>query len=245
MTIQSRTVEYRRNDTVFEGYFAWNAAAARPVPVVLIAHAWGGVGDFERARARDLAELGYAGFCADLYGKGVRGSGPEENAKLMRPFLDDRSFLQGRLQLAVDVAGRQDGVDASRMAAIGYCFGGLCVLDLARIRSRVQGVVSFHGLFHPPGNTAGNPIDAKVLALHGWDDPLVPPEQVVALAAELTEAGADWQIHGYGHTAHAFTNPEANDPDHGAQYSGSADRRSWQATVDFLGELFPSPAPDR
>jgi len=238
MTIQTKAVEYSQDDTTFEGYFAWNDAATGPQPCVLVSHAWGGLGEFEQARARDLAELGYAAFCLDLYGKGVRGASPEENAELMQPFLEDRAMLQSRLTLAVDVAAQQAGVDASRMAAIGYCFGGLCVLDVARVGTAVLGVVSFHGIFHPPGNTEGNDIKARVLALHGWNDPLATPEQVVALAGELTAAGSDWQIHAYGHTVHAFTNPAANDPAHGTVYSESADRRSWQALVNFLEELF-------
>ena len=237
MTIQTQAVDYSQDETTFEGYYAWNETAAAPYPCVLIAHAWGGPGEFEQARARDLAELGYAAFCLDLYGKGVRGTSPEENAELMQPFLEDRAMLQNRLNLAVEVAGGQADVDASRMAAIGYCFGGLCVLDMARVDAAVLGVVSFHGLFHPPGNTEGNAIKAKVLALHGWDDPMATPEQAVALAAELTAAGADWQIHGYGHTVHAFTNPAANDPGK-TVYSESADRRSWQAMANFLEELF-------
>ena len=238
MTIQTTAVDYNQDDTTFEGYFAWDDAAAEPYPCVLVAHAWGGQGEFEQARARALAELGYAAFCIDLYGKGVRGSGPEENAQLIQPFLEDRTLLQSRMQLAVAVAGQQPGVDASRLAAIGYCFGGLCVLDTARVGAAVLGVVSFHGLFHPPGNTQGNAINAKVLALHGWDDPMATPDQAVALAAELTAAGCDWQIHGYGHTLHAFTHPEANDPGFGTVYSEVADRRSWQAMTGFLEELF-------
>lgn len=238
MSIQTSIVEYSQDGVTFEGYLARDDAAAEPRPVVLVSHAWGGAGDFEHARARDLAELGYTGFSLDLYGKGVRGSNPEENAALMQPFLDDRELLQKRMRLAVEVASGQDGADASRVAAIGYCFGGLCVLDLARIGAGLRGVVSFHGLFHPPGNTGGNRITAKVLALHGWDDPMATPENVVALAAELTGAGADWQIHGYGHALHAFTNPQANDPDHGVAYDATADRRSWQAMVNFLEEIF-------
>ncbi len=238
MTIQTQVVEYNQDSVNFESYFAWNDAAAQPGPCVLVAHAWGGLGEFEQARARDLAELGYAALCIDLYGKGVRGSNPEENSKLMQPFLDDRTMLQSRLTLAVDVASQQEVVDASRMAAIGYCFGGLCVLDMARVGAAVLGVVSFHGIFHPPGNTEGNDITAKVLALHGWDDPLATPEQAVALAAELTAAGADWQIHGYGHTVHAFTNPAAQNPSLGTVYSESAERRSWRALVNFLEEIF-------
>ena len=238
MTIQTSIVDYIQDGTTFEGYLAWDDASKAPRPAVLVSHAWGGAGDFEHARVRDLAELGYTGFSLDLYGKGVRGGNNEENAALMQPLLDDRALLQRRLTRAVEIAAGQDGVDASKIAAIGYCFGGLCVLDLARIGADVRGVVSFHGLFFPPGNTGGNRIAAKVLALHGWDDPMVPPDLVVALATELTEAGADWQIHGYGHALHAFTNPAANDPGHGTVYNPDADRRSWQAMVNFLEELF-------
>ena len=138
----------------------------------------------------------------------------------------------------MDVLAAQDEVDGSRLAATGYCFGGLCVLDLARTGRDFRGAVSFHGLFNSPGNTGGNAINAKVLALHGWDDPMVPPESVVELASEMTAAGADWQIHAYGHTAHGFTNPKANMPDHGLFYQADADRRSWQALECFLRELF-------
>ncbi len=238
MTIQTRTIDYSQADDTFEGFLAWDDSVSGPRPAVVISHAWGGAGEFEQARARDLAELGYVGFALDLYGKGIRGSNPEENAKLMQPFLGDRSLLQSRMQLAVDVVRDQAEVDTARIAAMGYCFGGLCVLDLARTGADVLGVASFHGLFVPPGNTSGNKITAKVLALHGWGDPLAPPDQVVALAEELTEAGSDWQIHGFGNTLHAFTNPQAKDPANGFQYSEAATRRSWKMLEDFLAEIF-------
>jgi dienelactone hydrolase len=238
VSIQTKTIDYSQDGETFEGFLAWDESNSGPRPGIVISHAWGGAGGFEQERARDLAQLGYVGFCLDLYGKGVRGSSPEENSKLMQPFLADRALLQKRMRLAIDVAGQQDQIDARKVAAMGYCFGGLCVLDLARTGGDVLGVVSFHGLFVPPGNTTGNKITAKVLALHGWDDPMVPPDAVVGLAAELTEAGADWQIHGFGHTKHAFTNPEAKDPAHGLQYNESAKNRSWKMLVDFLAEIF-------
>ena len=238
MTIKTKTIDYSQDGEIFEGFLAWDDGTGGPRPGIVISHAWGGAGDFEQDRARDLAKLGYVGFCLDLYGKGVRGASAEENAKLMQPFLADRALLQNRMQLAVEIASQQDEVDAAKVAAMGYCFGGLCVLDLARTGADICGAVSFHGLFTPPGNTAGKKIKAKVLALHGWDDPMVPPEAVVALAPELTEAGADWQIHGFGHTMHAFTNPQANDPSHGLAYKESAERRSWKMLVDFLDEIF-------
>jgi dienelactone hydrolase len=204
----------------------------------MVCHAWGGRSEFENDKAIELAKLGYAGFALDLYGKGVLGSGPEENSVLMQPFLDDRPMLQQRLLLSLQTMREQPEVDPSSTAAIGFCFGGLCVLDIARTGEDLDGVVSLHGLFGSPGNTTANTIKAKILALHGWDDPMAPPDAVVALAEELTSMGADWQLHGFGNTMHAFTNPQANDPDFGTVYSDSADRRSRVALQNFLAELF-------
>ena len=230
-------VEYEHEGAVLEGFMAWDDTRGGPLPGVLVSHAWGGRGDLECDKARELASLGYCGFALDVYGKGIRGSGPEENAKLMQPFLEDRGLLQSRMAAALETLRAQEEVDAARCAAIGFCFGGLCVLDLARTGSDVRGVVSLHGLFNPPGNTAGTQIRAKVMALHGHDDPMVPVEAVNALEAELSEAGADWQIHVYGGTMHAFTNPQANDPAHGTVYNAVANRRAWVVTRDFLEEV--------
>ena len=208
------------------------------MPGVMVCHAWAGRGEFEIGKARAITEEGYAAFAVDLYGKGVLGRDKDENMRLMTPFMQDRAMLQARLKLALKAFGTQDEVDSKRIAAIGFCFGGLCALDMARSGAELQAVVSFHGLFNPPGNTAGRKITARVLALHGNDDPMVPHEEVMALANELTAAGADWQIHMYGRTMHAFTNPEANDPGFGTVYSETADRRSWQAMDNFLEEIF-------
>ena len=149
-----------------------------------------------------------------------------------------RAVLQRRLLLALQTMRKQAEVDASRVAAIGYCFGGLCVLDIARTGEALAGVVSFHGLFEPPGNTSGNRIQARILALHGWDDPLATPDQAVALAEELGSMGADWQLHGYGGVRHAFTNPAADASTGVTVYNADADRRSWAAAQYFLSELF-------
>lgn len=238
MSIQTRLVEYEDEGVVLEGLLAWDDAIDGQRPGVMVAHAWAGRTDFEDDKARQLARLGYNGFALDLYGKGVRGASTEENAALMQPFLDDRRMLQQRLLLSLNTMRGQAEVDADRVAAIGFCFGGLCVLDIARTGEDLAGVVSFHGLFGSPGNTSGNSIAAKVLALHGWNDPMATPDQVVGFAEELTAMGADWQIHGYGNTLHAFTNPEANDPEFGTVYSERADRRSWMSMQNFLAELF-------
>ncbi len=238
MTIQTRTIDYQDGDIDLQGYLAWDDAVEGKRPGVMIAHAWAGRSDFENGKAEELAKLGYVGLALDNFGRGILGTNTEENSALIQPFLDDRAMLQSRMQIALEVLTGLDEVDASRVAAIGFCFGGLCVLDLARAGTDICGVVSFHGLFGSPGNTAGNKIKAKVLALHGWDDPMAPPDQVVSLAEELSSMGADWQVHGYGNTMHAFTNPQANDPDFGTVYSPDADRRSWNAMQDFLSEIF-------
>lgn len=238
MNIKSQLVEYRDEDVALEGLIAWDDNVSGARPGVLISHAWGGRSQFEDGKARALAELGYAAFALDLYGKGVRGSSPEENASLMQPFLDDRALLQRRLLQSLTTLRNQPQVDSEKVAAIGFCFGGLCVLDIARTGEDLAGVVSFHGLLGAPGNTDGNRIKAKVLVLHGWDDPMATPDNVDSLAAELSAMQADWQLHAYGNTRHAFTNPDANDPAMGTVYSAVADARSWMAMKNFLGEIF-------
>ena len=236
--IQERLIEYEHAGVALEGFLACADTVEPAGPAVMVVHAWAGRSQFECDKARALAESGYVGFAADLYGKGVSGNSVEENAALMQPFLDDRALLQSRLTTALETLKSQPEVDKNRLAAIGFCFGGLCVLDLARIGTDIKGVASFHGLFGAPGNTAGTRIKAKVLALHGHEDPMVPVDAVVGLEKELTEAGADWQLHVYGNALHAFTNPQANDPALGAIYNENADKRSWQALLNFLEELF-------
>ena len=237
MAVITRPVSYVDGDVELEGVFAYDDLDSGPKPLVAIVHAYGGRGPFECERAEALARQGFAGFAVDLYGKGVFTTEPGESEALMMPWLDDRAALQRRLQLGLQAGAGQAEADGTRAAAIGYCFGGLCVLDMARFGAEVDGVVSVHGLFDPPPQKTRDTIDTKVLVLHGWDDPMVPPEQVVSLAGELTAAGADWQIHGYGLTMHAFTNPNADDPDRGVQYHPDADRRSWRAIENFLDEL--------
>lgn len=238
MSIQTRTIDYKDADTELQGYLAWDDALEGKRPGVMVSHAWAGRSDFENGKAEDLAKLGYFGFAIDNFGRGVLGASTEENSALIQPFLEDRVMLQKRMQNSLDVMKAMDEVDDANVAAIGFCFGGLCVLDLARSGATVNGVVSFHGLFGPPGNTVGNKANAKVLVLHGWDDPMATPDQVVSLGEELSSLDADWQIHGYGNTMHAFTNPNANDPDFGTVYHPDADRRSWNSMQGFLSEIF-------
>jgi dienelactone hydrolase len=232
--MQTEKVAYGEGGTELEAHVV-RPRQAGPRPVVLVSHAWAGQTDFERDRAAQLAELGYVGFALDNYGKGVVGNNNDECGALMTPFLENRKALQSRLLAGYEAAKALAGVDPTRVAAIGFCFGGLCVLDLARSGAALRGVVSFHGLFRPSG-LPPQKIQAKVLALHGYDDPMVRPDAVQALAHELGEAGADWQIHMYGGTMHAFTNPQANDPGFGTVYSKAADARSFEAMKAFLAE---------
>lgn len=240
MAIQEQHIVYLHNGTEHEAFMAWDDALNAPAPGVLVSHAWGGRSDFEDNKARALAAQGYVGFALDMYGKGVRGQSAKENAALMTPLLENREELQGRIAAALGVMCAQTQVDSQRCAAMGYCFGGLCVLDLARAGGDVAGVISIHGLFNAPDNTAGRSIDAKILCLHGYDDPMADPQSVLDLATELSAAQADWQLHAYGGTLHAFTNPQANDSAMGTLYSASADARSSQAIANFLDELFVS-----
>lgn len=232
----TRKIEYREGDNVFEGHMAWNDSVSGPRPAVLVSHAWGGRDDFSCRRAEDLAALGYVGFALDVYGKGILGGSVEENQALMKPMLEDRALLRRRLAAALACVREQSEVDATRVAAIGYCFGGLCVLDMARDGADLRGVVSFHGLLSAP-EIPNSEISSKILVLHGHDDPMVPPEQVLNFEQEMTAAGADWQLHAYGHTQHSFTNPEANNPDLGAAYQPDAARRSWASMQAFLEEV--------
>jgi len=236
--MQTKYIDYTDGDVVCEGYLAVEEGAQRR-PAVLVCHTWGGQSDAERERAEALAKLGYVGFAVDVYGKGVRGDSAETNERLMRPFVQDRAMLRRRLLAAVEAVRGRPEVDGDRIAAIGYCFGGLCALDIARAGpAGLRGVVSFHGVLHPPKLGPQPPIGAKVLILHGWDDPLAPPDHVLAIAEELTAAGADWQLHAYGGTMHAFTNPEANLPQAGLVYNAAAARRAWRSAEDFLAEVF-------
>jgi dienelactone hydrolase len=238
MAIIENTMAYTDDDAVLEAFFAFDDSISGRRPAVLICHTWVGRNDFVAAKARAIAELGYVGFALDMYGKGVIGSSAEENSKLMQPFMDDRRLVQKRMKLALDAVKKLPWVDDGKVAAIGYCFGGLCALDLARTGVDIKGVVSFHGLLGAPTGIGGNKISAKILALHGRDDPMGLPEQVLAFQEEMTQAGADWQFVSYGHTVHAFTNPEAHDAASGLVYNADADRRSWLAMQNFLTEIF-------
>jgi dienelactone hydrolase len=236
--LQTKKMEYHDGNALLEGYCAYDDKITGRRPAILVAHDWSGCNEFACQKAEKLAELGYVGFALDIFGKGVKGNTKEEKAALIKPWMENRSALVQRVLSALNMVKTLKEVDPTRLGAIGFCFGGLCVLDLARAGASVQGVVSFHGLLHPPQNLMAPVIQAKVLALHGHDDPMGSPAVVVEFEREMTAAKADWQVHVYGNTMHAFTNPLANDPGFGTVYHAVADSRSWIMMKNFFIEIF-------
>ncbi len=236
--IKTAYLEYEDRGKTFEAYYAYDDTKTANHPLVLVGHDWSGRNAFAEKKARDLAELGYLGFAWDLYGKGITGNTKEEKSALIQPFFADRTLVAHRTQVALSLASGLPQVDTHKIGAIGFCFGGLCVLDLARTGVEIKGVVSFHGLLNAPSAKPQHLIRASVLALHGFDDPMATPDQLVAFGHEMTEAKADWQAHVYGNTQHAFTNPEAHDVEAGLVFKEKANARSWIAMKNFFDEVF-------
>lgn len=236
--MKTEKIEYIDKGTTCVAHVAYDETISGKRPAVLIAHAWAGREPFEDQKAEALAKLGYVGFALDNYGGGQIGTSVEENTALMTPFLEDRAMLRQRLNAGLNAAKQLAVVDSSKIAAMGFCFGGLCVLDMARAGVDLKGVVSFHGLLNAPENIPNGTIKAKVMVLHGHDDPMVSPEAVLTFEKEMTEAKVDWQLHAYGGTMHSFTSPAANDPGFGTVYNKAADQRSWHSMKNFFEEIF-------
>ena len=237
--IVSKPMEYKQGDSVLEGLSVYDDAIQGKRPAVLVVHQWKGLGDYEKKRAEMLARLGYNVLAADIYGKGIRPQTPQAAGAEAGKYKNDPALLRARVRAALEVLARQELTDPKRMAAIGYCFGGTAVLELARSGADVAGVVSFHGGLSTPSPGDARNIKAKVLALHGADDPHVSPKEVAAFEDEMRQGGVDWQLIAYGGAVHAFTDWNAgNDNSKGAAYNERADRRSWEAMRQFFAELF-------
>ncbi len=240
--LKTATVEYRQGDTVLEGYVAYDTAGPARRPGILVVPDWLGVEGYAKHRAEQLAALGYVAFAADVYGKGQRPADSKQAGALAGRLKGDRPLLRARVQAGLAELRKLPQVDPAKVAAIGYCFGGTTVLELARSGADVAGVVTFHGGLDTPTPADARNIKAKVLVLHGADDPYVPPEQVKAFEDEMRAAGVDWQLVKYSGAVHSFTRPDAgSDNSKGAAYNARADRRSWIAMQDFLDELFGKP----
>ncbi|MDZ7784788.1 MAG: dienelactone hydrolase family protein [Halioglobus sp.] len=239
MTSTATPLDYPADDGALlcKGVYYTPGDAAGPLPVVLVTHAWDGLVEEVHDKAARLAGEGYIAFAIDLYGEGKTESDSSKLMDTIGPYLEDRALLLSRMQAALAAAKNIPGGDPARIGAMGYCFGGAAVLDLARGGGTdIGAVVSFHGMLTGNGLDQPDPVTAHVLVLHGEDDPLVPPDQVAAFKAEMKARGADWQLVAYGDTMHGFTRPGANNPDFGAVYSARADARSWRAMLDFFAE---------
>jgi dienelactone hydrolase len=240
--VKSEKVPYKDGPTALEGYLAYPANATGPRPLVLVVHEWWGLNDYAKGRARQLAELGYVAFAVDMYGKGVLATDAAGAGKLAGQFKSDRPMARRRIIAALDAVRTNPRVDGQRVAAIGYCFGGTVVLELARSGADVRGVVSFHGGLDTPMPIApadGRTIKAKVLVCTGADDKAAPTSQIADFEDEMRRAKVDYEINIYGGAVHAFTNPASGgDPTRNVAYNAAADRRSWRAMRNFLNEIF-------
>lgn len=237
--LAGQPLTYADGATKLVGYVARPAAISGKVPGVVVIHQWMGVTDHERKVSDDLAGLGYVALAADIYGEGVRPKDAAEAGKLAGSFKGDRALYRRRIAAAIETLKAQQGVDASRVAVIGFCFGGTGALEAVRAGLPVKGAVSFHGGLDVPAGHAASPISAKVLVCHGADDPFVPAKDVAAFQEEMRQAKADYVFVAYAGAVHSFTQKEAgNDNSKGAAYNEAAHRRSWQHMQDLFREIF-------
>ena len=237
--LQRKPIEYKQGDATLKGYLVYDDRAQEKRPGVVVVPEWWGLNDYVKGRADQLAQLGYVALAADIYGDGQVTTDPKEAGKLATKFRGDRELLRARTQAALDTLKAQPQVDPSKTAAIGYCFGGTAVLELARSGADVNGVVSFHGGLDTPMPAKQGQVKAKVLVLAGGDDPMVPKEQVQGLEKEMKDAGADVVVTSYPGAVHSFTNPDADKLGmKGIGYNKEADEKSWQAMKDFFERIF-------
>jgi dienelactone hydrolase len=236
--IKTETVEYKDGDTTLEGFLAYDTAQAGKRPGILVVHQWMGLSDYEKKRCEMLAKLGYVAFAADVYGQGIRPRSVAEAGAQAGKYKSNRKLLRQRVNAGLACLRQQRLVDAQRVGAIGYCFGGTAVIELARSGADVRGVVSFHGGLDAPTPADGKNIKCRVLALHGADDPFESAADLAAFENEMRAGGVDWELVKYGGTVHSFTDWNADGSLKGAQYNERADRRSWAAMREFFADLF-------
>jgi len=240
-TVKTRELEYRQGDIVLQGFVAWDDAARGRRPGVLVVHEWWGHNEHARNQARRLAEAGYVGFALDMYGKGKVTSHPQEAQAFVSEATKDPAVLAARFNAALEQLKRDPHVDTTRIAAVGYCFGGAVVLGMARAGADLAAVVTFHGALATTSPAQPGKVKARILVLTGGADPFVPPEQVEAFKREMQAAGARFEVVTYPGAKHGFTNPEA------AKYGmpqlafdATADRESWAAMLKLFEEVWPS-----
>ena len=239
--VVTETVTYEQGGTKFKGFLAYDDAATGKRPGVLVVHEWWGLNDYAKSRARQLAEMGYVAFAADMYGDGVTAKDRKE-AGALSSRVKSGNLLRPRARAAFEVLAKSERVDPKRIAAIGYCFGGTTALELAYSGADLRGIVSFHGSLTLP--KSGDRPRTKFLVLHGADDPFVSDKVVSGWDAAMRAGHYDWQLVKYSGAVHAFTNPAAgNDNSQGAAYNEAAARRSWEHMKAFFAEIFEESKP--
>lgn len=239
--IVTKTVDYKDGDVVLEGFLAYDSAGAEKRPVVLVIQDWNGIDDYERMRCRMIASLGYVAFAPDIYGKGVRPKNPQESAAEAGKYYGDNALLRSRLHAALDQARKLPHADPAKIGVIGYCFGGMCALEIARMGADVAGVVSFHGSLTTSAPAKAGAVKAEVLVLHGAADPFVPPADVEAFEKEMKAAGAKFKLVAYPGAVHSFTVKGSESygmP--GVAYDEKADTQSWEEMKTFFARVLGS-----
>jgi dienelactone hydrolase len=239
--IHGETVEYKDGDTVLEGYLAYQEGAKGKKPTIMISPNWMGLTSQTKELAKKIADMGYVAFAMDIYGKGVRPKNQEEAGKVAGSFKDNRKATRERVKAAFDYITKNKMVDQSHMVAVGYCFGGMTVLEMGRSGFPLAGIVTFHGALSNPNPADAKNFKSKVAVFHGAIDPFVPFTEVENFEKEMNDAGVDYQLTKYSGAVHSFTDKDAgNDPKKGQAYNEKADRRSWVAFQDFLAEVAPA-----
>ena len=237
--VRTEQIEYKHGDTLLEGFLAYDDTVTGKRPGVLVVHEWWGLNDYAKRRAEQLARLGYVAFCLDMYGKGKVTADPKVAGEWASVFRNDRPMGRAQAAAGPEVLKSRPQVDPARIAAIGYCFGGTVVLEMARSGADLKGVVSFHGGLATPTPADARNIKGKVLVLHGADDLFEQPSEIAAFQEEMRQARVDWQMVYYGSAVHSFTNPESGKAGiKGVGYNEAADRRSWLAMRNFFDEIF-------
>ena len=235
--IQTKEIDYQDGDVPLQGYLAWDDAADGPRPGVIVVHEWWGLNDYVRERAEQLAGLGYVAFAIDMYGKDKMTDHPEQAGEWSKQIQSNVEQWRQRALKGLEILRDQEQVDPEHLAAIGYCFGGATVMQMAYSGADLDGVVSFHGSLPTPGEDSE--IKASILAAHGNQDGFVPPEKVDAFQTALTDAGADWQMVVFSNARHGFTNPNAGDYGiDNLKYDEQADKLSWQYMQAFFDRIF-------
>ncbi len=237
--IVTRSVEYKEGAAVLEGYLAYDDSGAAKKPGIMVVHEWMGLNTYAKSRAEQLAKAGYVAFAADIYGKGIHPTDPKEAGKLAGQYKSDRKLYRARLTAGFEELKKQKNVNTDKLAVMGYCFGGTGALELARSGAKLNGAISFHGGLESPAPEDAKNVKAKILVLHGADDPTVSERELKSFEDEMRGGGVDWQLVKYSKAVHGFTNPD-NKPDPArpqVAYNADADRRSWVAMTDFFNEV--------